>query len=68
MERIFGENGLDDGGLPELTDKPRTGKYRVRDSYLPRFSFPISRADVAGFMLNEAENDLASRKIVGVAS
>lgn len=70
MERIFAESALDWTMVrpPELTDKPYTGKYRVREAHLPAFGFSISRANVADFMINAAENHLASRKIVGVSN
>ena len=53
---------------PELTNKPYTGRYRVREGHLPRFGFTISRADVADFMLKAVENHVSSRKIVGVCN
>ena len=53
---------------PELTDKPYTGKYRVREGRLPRFGFKISRADVADFMLKAVEDHVSSRKVVGVCN
>lgn len=70
MERIIGDSGLDWTIVrpPQLTDKPYTGRYRVREGHLPRFGFKISRADVADFMLNAVENHIASRKIVGVCN
>ncbi len=70
MERIFGESELDWTMVrpPELTDKPYTGKYRVREGHLPRFGFAISRADVADFMLKVVENVSSIRKIVGVCN
>ncbi len=70
MERVFGESELDWTIVrpPRLTDKPYTGKYRVREGHLPRFGFTVSRADVADFMLKAAENHLSSRKIVGVCN
>lgn len=52
---------------PELTDKPYSGTYRVREGHLPRFGFKIARADVADFMIKAAENHASIRKIVGVA-
>lgn len=69
MERVFGESNLDWTMVrpPELTDKPYTEKYRVREGHLPRFGFKISRADVADFMIKEAENHSSIRKIVGVS-
>jgi putative NADH-flavin reductase len=70
MERIFAESELDWTMVrpPELTDTPYTGKYRVREGRLPAFGFKVSRADVADFMINAAENHLASRKIVGLSN
>lgn len=70
MEGIFRESSLDWTLVrpPELTDKPYTGKYRVREGHLPAFGFKISRADVADFMLKAVENHAASRKIVGVSN
>lgn len=49
MERVFAESELDWTMVrpPEPTDKPYTGRYRVREGHLPRFGFKISRADVA---------------------
>jgi putative NADH-flavin reductase len=51
MEDVFRKSGLDWTMVrpPRLTDKPRTGKYRVKEGHLPRFGFTISRADVADF-------------------
>ena len=70
MERFFGESDVDWTMVrpPGLTDKPYTGKYRVREGHLPRFGFTISRADVADFMLKVVENRSAIRKIVGVCN
>jgi len=53
---------------PELTDKPYTGKYRVREGHLPRFGFKISRADVADFMIKVVEGRSSIRKVVGVCN
>lgn len=70
MEEIFEKSGLDWTIVrpPELTDKPYTGTYRVREGHLPRFGFKISRADVADFMIRAVENHSAIRKVVGVSS
>ena len=70
MERVFAESGLDWTMVrpPELTDKPYRGKYRVRESQLPRFGFKISRADVANFMLNVAADRSSIRKVFGVSN
>lgn len=70
MERVFAESELDWTMVrpPELTDKPYTGTYRVREGHLPRFGFKISRADVADFMIKIVENRSFIRKIVGVCN
>jgi len=69
MERIFSESGLDWTMVrpPELTNKPHTGKYRVRDGHLPLFGFKISRSNVADFMIKSAENRFTTHKIFGVS-
>ena len=53
---------------PQLTDKLRTGNYRVREGHLPRFGFKISRADVADFMIKTLENDATIGKVLGVSN
>ena len=70
MERIFEQSGLDWTMVrpPELTDKPYTGKYRVREDHLPPFGLKISRADVADFMIRVVENHSSIRKVVGVCN
>src|SRR4029077_9112678 len=70
MERIFADTALNWTMVrpPELTDKPYTGKYRVRESHLPRFGLKISRADVADLMIKLAENHASIRKVVGIAN
>jgi putative NADH-flavin reductase len=70
MERILCESNLDWTIVrpPELTNKPYTGKYRVREDHLPRFGFKISRADVADFMLKAVETHASTRRIVGVSN
>jgi len=70
MERVFGESNLDWTMVrpPELTDKPYTGRYRVREGHLPPFGFKISRADVADFMIKAVENRSSIHKIVGVSN
>ena len=70
MEQIFAETDLDWTMVrpPELTDKPYTGRYRVREGHLPRFGLKISRADVADFMITLAENQASIRKVVGIAN
>lgn len=70
MERIFRESELDWTIVrpPRLTDKPYTGRYRVREGHLPRFGFTISRADVAAFLVKTVEDRSSIRKIVGVCN
>jgi len=70
MERIFRESKLDWTIVrpPQLTDKPFTGKYRVRRGHLPRFGFNISRADVADCFLNALEDPASVKKILGVSN
>ena len=53
---------------PQLTDKPFTGKYRVRIGHLPNFGFNISRADVAHFLIKTAEDRNSSQQIVGISN
>jgi len=70
MERIFADTDLNWTMVrpPELTDKPYTGKYRVREGHLPRFGLKISRAGVADLMIKLAENHASIRKVVGIAN
>jgi putative NADH-flavin reductase len=70
MEQVFRESDLDWTMVrpPELTDKPYTGKYRVREGHLPGFGFKISRADVADFMIKAVEDRSSIRKIVGICN
>ncbi len=70
MENVFRKSGLDWTMVrpPRLTDKPRTGKYRVLEGHLPRFGFAISRAAVADFMIKAGENGVSIGKVVGVSN
>jgi putative NADH-flavin reductase len=52
---------------PRLTDGPPTHSYRVADGELPASGYAISRADVADFMIKEAESPSHVRQIVGLA-
>ncbi|HEX4227459.1 MAG TPA: NAD(P)H-binding protein [Bryobacteraceae bacterium] len=52
---------------PRLTNGPATHAYRVADGRLPKDGTVISRADVAEFMIAEAEHPRHTRQIVGVA-
>jgi putative NADH-flavin reductase len=70
MEQVFREGGLDWTIVrpPELTNKPYTGRYRVREGHLPRFGFRISRADVADFFVKAVEDTTAIGKVFGVSN
>ncbi len=70
MESIGRKRGLDWTLVrpPRLTDKPRRGRYRVREGHLPGFGFTIARADVAAFMIKTAENRAFIQKIVGICN
>ena len=70
MERIFTNTDLEWTMVrpPELTDKPYTAKYRVREGHLPRFGLKVSRADVADLMIKLAETDGSIRRVVGIAN
>jgi putative NADH-flavin reductase len=70
MEDVFRKSELDWTIVrpPRLTDKLRTGNYRVREGHLPRFGFSISRADVADFMIREVESRSPVGKIIGVSN
>jgi putative NADH-flavin reductase len=69
MENIFQKSGLAWTFVrpPQLTNKPRTGKYRVLVGHLPPFGFNISRANVADFMIKAGENHASIQKIIGLA-
>jgi putative NADH-flavin reductase len=70
MERVLEESGLDWTILrpPQLTDKPYTGKYRVREGHLPRFGFKISRADVADLMIKVVEDHSSIHQVLGICN
>lgn len=70
MERVFADTALDWTMVrpPELTDKPYTGNYRMREGHLPRFGLKVSRADVADLMIKLVENHASICKVVGIAN
>lgn len=70
MEQIVTKSHLDWTLVrpPQFTDKPPTGKYRVREWHLPVFGFKIARADVADFMIRCIEDDASICKIMGVSN
>jgi len=53
---------------PRLTNEAATHSFRIAEGKLPAGGTLISRADVAGFMIGEAENPKYSRQIVGLAN
>jgi putative NADH-flavin reductase len=69
MEAAFSQSDLDWTIVrpPRLTNGPITDSYRIIDGALPRGGFFISRADVARFMIGEAENPAHVQQIVGLA-
>jgi putative NADH-flavin reductase len=70
MERIFLASELDWTIVrpPQLTDKPYTGAYRMREAHLPRFGFNISRADVADCLIKAPDDRTSVKKILGVSN
>ena len=70
MERIITNSELEWTIVrpPKLTNKPYTGRYRIRTGHLPTLGFNISRADVADSLLNAAENPSTIRKVLGVSN
>jgi putative NADH-flavin reductase len=70
MESFIQKSGLDWTLVrpPRLTNRPRRGRYRVREGHLPGFGFTISRADVAAFMIKTAENRAFIQKVVGISN
>jgi len=70
MESIFAKSELDWTMVrpPQLTDKPYSGKYRMREGHLPRLGFSISRADVADCFIKIVENPASVRKVIGASN
>jgi putative NADH-flavin reductase len=70
MEQIITRSNLDWTIIrpPQLTDKPYTGNYRVREGHLPRFGFNISRADVADCFLKAVADPNSAGKILGTSN
>ena len=70
MERIVTGSALDWTLVrpPQLTDKSRTGRYRVREGHLPVFGSRIARADVADFLIRCTEAGSTCRQIVGISN
>jgi putative NADH-flavin reductase len=51
---------------PRLLNKKPTGRFRVEAGHLPKGGFLISRADVANFMLQEANTPRYIHQVVGL--
>jgi putative NADH-flavin reductase len=70
MERHLKESTLDWTIVrpPALTDKPFTGRYRVREGHLPSFGFNISRADVADFLIKAVGDRASLCKVFGISN
>jgi hypothetical protein len=70
MENVFRKSGLDWTIVrpPRLTDKPRTGKYRVQEGRLPYFGFNIARAEVADFLIKAGENGALIGKVIVISN
>lgn len=70
MERVLRESGLDWTIVRpvELTNKPFTGKYRVREDHLPGRKLTISRADVADCLVKTATDPALIGKLLGISN
>jgi putative NADH-flavin reductase len=69
MERVVTASALDWTIVrpPRLTNGPLTEHYRIEDNRMPRPRLPVSRSDVAHFLLDEAERGAHRRQMVGMA-
>jgi len=69
-EKIVGASPVDwtIARPPRLTDKPRTGRYRIGDDRGLKRPFTISRADVADFLIRSIENPDTFRRAVVIAN
>jgi putative NADH-flavin reductase len=69
MEQVLRKSELDWTIVrpPKLTDKPYTGRYRVREGHLPHFGFSISRADVADCFIKAVEDPATIGKVLGAS-
>jgi putative NADH-flavin reductase len=69
MERTIAGSGLDWTIVrpPQLTDKPFSVRYRVREGHLPVFGFHVSRADVADCLIKTAEDRAYVGEILGIS-
>jgi putative NADH-flavin reductase len=69
MEQTIEASGLDWTIVrpPQLTDKPFSGRYRVREGHLPVFGFHVSRADVADCLIKTGEDRAYVGKVIGMS-
>ena len=69
MEQTVKASGLDWTIIrpPQLTNKPRTGKYRIAINRFLKNALKISRADTADFMLRNLQNKNTYRSTVEIA-
>lgn len=69
MEDLLRGSGLEwtAVGLPLLTDKPPTGRYRTAYGRSVRRGLRISRADAAGFLLHAVDQPVTFGQTVAVA-
>ncbi len=51
-----------------LTNRPRTGRYRVVTEGIPRGGYRVSRGDVADFMIRQLTGDEFVRKMPAIAN
>src|SRR5262249_20361052 len=70
MERVVMESDLDwtIARPPRLTNSPIIKGYRAKVDTLPKGAFFMGRADLAQFLLDEAERNEYVRHIVGLTS
>jgi len=70
MEDVLRDSGLDWTVVrpPRLTDKPATGRYRTAVGQNVRGGALISRADVAGFMLDLAARPETAGQVLAIAN
>jgi putative NADH-flavin reductase len=69
MERVVTASVLDWTIVrpPRLTNGPLTKRYQIEDNRMPRPRLPVSRADVAHFLLDEVEQGAHRNRMVGMA-
>jgi putative NADH-flavin reductase len=70
MEQVLQKSELDWTIVrpPKLTDKPYTGRYRVREGHLPHSGISISRADVADCFIKVMADPATIGKVLGTSN